>query len=402
MLKTINEHPLIRLLEDKRSKFVIGLMSGTSMDGIDVALVKIDGFGLQTRVDLIAFDTVSYSKELKNKLLSIATARRESVDDICRLNVVVGEYFLDAIYHICQKSGTDIKSIDLVGTHGQTVRHLPEEAELFGKKVRSTLQIGDPAIISARTGIVTVGLFRNSDMALGGQGAPLVPYFDYLLFRSREKNRVVVNIGGIANITLLPKNCQPEEVVAFDSGPGNMVIDGLMRRLFQQEFDRNGETAADGNISVDLLEKLLAHSYFRKLPPKSTGREEFGEAFIEFVLGLAEKERLAAKDVIATATELTARTIKNSVELISASANAVDEVIVGGGGIYNKNLMKRLVKLFSTSSVLATDEVGISSDAKEAICFAVLANETVHGVPASLPSATGATRPSILGAIYLG
>jgi len=402
MLNTNREHPLVRLIGKKQGKLAVGLMSGTSMDGIDAALVEIDGFGLQTRFDLIAFDTISYPKELKKKLLAIYAPGNGSIDDICRLNVVVGEYFLDAIYHICQKGGTDIRNIDLVGTHGQTVHHLPEAEEQFGKKIRSTLQIGDPAVISARTGIVTVGLFRNADMAIGGQGAPLVPYFDFLLYRSPKKNRVALNIGGIANITILPKNCRQDDVVAFDTGPGNMVIDGLMRRLFQCEFDRNGEAAAKGNLAQNLLEKLLAHPYFSKNLPKSTGREEFGKKFIESILDFAENDQLTANDIIATTTELTAQTIRNSIELALGSIERVDEVIVGGGGIYNNFLMQRLTKLLPQSSFLSTDDLGIPSEAKEAVCFAVLANETIYGIPAVLPSVTGAERPAILGAIYLG
>jgi len=394
--------PIKRLLKRKQTIFAVGLMSGTSLDGVDAALVKIDGYGLQTRIRLIAFDTFAYPEALKKKLLVISHPGNGSVDDICRLNAVVGEYFLDAVYKICQKSNIDITDIDLVGTHGQTVHHLPDAEQVFGKTIRSTLQIGDPAIISARTGIVTVGLFRNSDLALGGQGAPLVPYFDYLFFRSRTKNRIALNIGGIANITVLPKNCKAEDVVAFDTGPGNMLVDGLMRRLFNQEFDRNGEIAAAGNVSKKLLEELLAHPYFKKQPPKSTGREEFGEAFIEDILSLSDKEKIQVKDIVATVAELTVQSIKKSAELVVDSVDVIDELIVGGGGVYNDFFMRRLKELFFNAQVISSDVLGISSDAKEAVCFAVLANETIHGIPAVLPSVTGAERGAILGAIFLG
>ncbi len=402
MLNTRNDHPILKFLQSKAEKLAIGLMSGTSMDGIDAALVKIQGSGLQTKVELIAFDSLAYPKKLKEKLLVISQPGKGTVDEICRLNVVVGEYFLDAVHHICQKAGYKIEEIDLIGTHGQTIHHLPQEEKYFGKKVRSTLQIGDPSIISARTNVLTVGLFRYSDMALGGQGAPLVPYFDFLMFRDENKNRVLLNIGGIANITILPRKCHFNEVVAFDTGPGNMVIDGLMRKLFKCEFDDRGKTAAKGKVSFHLLEKLLTHPFFRKAPPKSTGREEFGEKFIDHVLQLAKGENLSSEDIIATATELTSVAIKKSIAQVQKNENFVEELIVGGGGIFNKTLLASLKDKFPNANVLSSDELGIPSDAKEAICFAVLANETVHGIPANIPNTTGAAKPAILGAIFLG
>lgn len=399
MLTMLNDHPIVKIL-NKKEKLAIGLMSGTSMDGVDVALVKISGFSLNTEIELVAFKTYPYPQALKNKLLAISRSDSGTTQDICTLNAVVGEYFLDAALGICSENNLPIDKVDLIATHGQTVQHLPQKRNLYDKDIRCTLQIGDPAIIAARTGVVTIGLFRNNDVAVDGEGAPLVPYFDYVFFRDENKNRVLLNIGGIANVTLLKKNCQQEDVIAFDTGPGNMVVDGLMQHFYHRSYDHNGEIAQSGNISHGLLEQLLAHPYFSLPAPKSTGREMFGEKFIGDIIAQGSKMGLKSNDIIATATELTAITIKKGIE--THFEEKVDELIVSGGGVFNKTLMNSLRQKFNESKVMESGDFGIPSDAKEAICFAVLGNECVHGVSANLPAVTGANKKTILGAIFLG
>lgn len=389
-------HPFLKVYH-KKEKVVIGLMSGTSLDGIDAALVKIFNSGNETKTELYNFFTCPYPDELVKKLLAISQFYPMTIDEICRLNVVVAEYYLDAISQLCENSNVAISKVDLIGSHGQTIHHLPNLARFLGKQFRSTLQIGDPAVLASRSGILTVANFRNADIALDGQGAPLVPYFDYLIFSSQKYNRVMLNIGGIANVTILPKKCKLENVIAFDTGPGNMVINRLMERLYQRPFDENGTIALHGKISEILLEKLLDHGYFKKPAPKSTGREEFGDLFVDSIIDQSSVLRLDKQDIIATATELTARTIADG---INFAGLGIDPIIVSGGGIYNKALMGSLQKFFNKSTLKTSDQFGIPGEAKEAICFAVLANETIAGNPANLPSATGACRPAILGAIY--
>ncbi len=391
--------PVLNLYH-KKEKLVIGLMSGTSLDGIDAALVKIFNSGKDTKIEMVNFFTMPYPDELVDKLLNISQSCQTTIEEICRLNIVVAEYYLDAIKQLCRRSKVDLARVDLIGSHGQTIQHLPNVESYIGKKIRSTLQIGDPSLLASRTGIVTVANFRNADLALGGQGAPLVPYFDYLIFSSSRLNRILLNIGGIANVTILPKNCRLENVIAFDTGPGNMVIDRLMQILYNQPFDNHGSVAQQGKVSLPLLEKLLAFSYFKKAPPKSTGREEFGDEFVAKVIELGSQIKLPDYDLIATATELTARSIFDGISKGASEFALPDQIIVSGGGMFNRSLMTALRKLFDKTEILTSDELGISGEAKEALCFAVLANETISGNPANLPSVTGASRPAILGAIY--
>lgn len=380
----------------------IGLMSGTSMDGIDCSLVKIKGFGNDTKIDLIEFKTYCYPEKLIEKLIEISQPGNGTVDQICCLNFVVGEYFADAALDICKQAGIKPSQIDIIGSHGQTIHHLPDKADVFGKSVRSTLQIGEPAVIANRAGIVTVANFRSADMAENGQGAPLIPYFDFLLFQSIERNRVVLNIGGIANFTILQKKCTKKDVLAYDTGPGNMVINSLMKKLFEKDFDESGKVASNGNVSEKLLDELKKHSYFNKPVPKSTGREEFGNNFVNHVLENGKELGLPNEDIIATVTELTAWSIADALRFSPIEINEVDELIVSGGGVYNEAIMKSLKEKFKRSEISTTEKYGIPSDAKEAICFAVLANETVSGIPSNLPSVTGANRPVILGTIAFG
>ena len=386
-------------VKKKEEKLAIGLMSGTSMDGIDAALVRIKGYGENTTLELVNFMTYNYPGELREELIAISQPGNGTVDQICQLNFIVGEYFSDAVLEICKKSGVNSSKVDIIGSHGQTIHHLPNQKKIFNKLSRSTLQIGEPAVIANRTGVLTVANFRSADIAENGQGAPLIPYFDYLILQSKSKNRVILNIGGISNFTILKKGCTRDDVIAYDTGPGNMVINSLMKVFFEKDFDESGTVALQGTFSKRLLNDLKTHPFFSKPIPKSTGREEFGNAFVTEILSKADELGLSKNDVIATATELTAWSIADALKFSTIDINNVDELIVSGGGIYNEAIMASLKNKFWNCEVHVTDDFGIPADAKEAMCFAVLANETISGNPSNLPSVTGANRPTILGTI---
>jgi anhydro-N-acetylmuramic acid kinase len=343
---------------------VAGLISGTSADGIDVAVVDIND-----RIQVVATKTVPYPPEVRKTILSVP-----DVPTASRLNFLLGELFAEALI----QCGVPLETIELIGSHGQTIFHEGEPIDFLGHKIASTLQIGEPAVIAARTGIETIADFRPADIAAGGKGAPLVPFLDYQLFRHPEMARIALNIGGIANITVIPANAKPEDVVAFDTGPGNMVIDALA-----PPFDRDGERARAGRVNNPLLEGLLADPYYQRQPPKSCGREHYGADFV----------RSTGID-IATATELTARTIA----LAIAHYPVTREVIVSGGGAHNRYLMERLRALIQPR-LTTSAEFGIHVDTKEAILFAVLAYQTHQRRAGNLPTATGARKPVILGKI---
>ncbi len=343
---------------------IAGLLSGTSADGIDVAIIDIND-----RLEVITTATIPYPPEVRAAILSVP-----DIPTLSRLNFLLGELFAEAVL----RCGVPLDTIDLIGSHGQTVFHEGEPIDFLGRKIASTLQIAEPAVIAARTGIETIADFRPADVAAGGKGAPLVPFLDYQLFRHPEISRVALNIGGIANITVIPAGAKPEDVLAFDTGPGNMVMDAVA-----PPFDRDGERARSGRVNEPLLERLLADPYYRRQPPKSCGREQYGADFV----------RSTSIDV-ATATELTARTIA----LAIASYPATREVIVSGGGAHNGYLMERLRALVQPR-LITSEEFGIGIDSKEAILFAVLAYETHQRRPGNIASATGARKPVILGKI---
>jgi anhydro-N-acetylmuramic acid kinase len=386
-------------LQKKRTKLVVGLMSGTSADGIDAALVRITGNGTSTRIKQIAFETYRYPPGFRTLILKNSLPGTGSVDLLCELNVLIAHFFADAVKKISRKAGVAIADIDLIGSHGQTVHHLPTERRVFGKTVRSTLQIGDPSTIASLTGVVTVGDFRTADMALGGQGAPLVPYFDYLMFRSRTKNRILLNLGGIANITCLPKHCTIDDVVAFDTGPANMVIDSLMMKLYGKKFDHEGRIATKGKVLPELLKSLMSHPYFRRPPPKSTGREMFGSMILPRILSYSRKSR--REDLIATVTQWTALSVFDQYRRLVPKEMKVDELLVSGGGVHNRAILGALQQYFGSASVRRIESVGFPSDAKEAVCFAVLANETICENTSNVPRVTGATKAAVLGKICL-
>ncbi|NIR48525.1 anhydro-N-acetylmuramic acid kinase [candidate division KSB1 bacterium] len=393
--------PLIQKLAEKNPRLGVGLISGTSIDGVDAALVEVYDHGFQTKIELLHFLTHPYPDGLKNRILEISTPGKGTTEEICQMNVLLGEIFATAALKVIRGAKAAPESVDFIGSHGQTVQHWPQELERFGYKVRSTLQLGEPSVIARRTGILTVADFRPADMAMGGQGAPLVPYLDFVLFRSSEKSRALLNIGGIANLTVVRQNCRLEDVVAFDTGPGNMLIDALMMKLFDQSYDDDGKVAQSGSVSQKLLEAGLRHPYFEQPPPKSTGREEFGQHFLEKFMAEANILKLDNNDIVATASELTASSIWQSYQKHVMPNGAVNELIVSGGGSRNGFLINSLKEKFQDTPVRPIDDFGIPSDAKEAVCFAVLANETIFGVPNNVPSATGASQPTVLGKICI-
>jgi anhydro-N-acetylmuramic acid kinase len=309
----------------------------------------------------------------------------------------LADLYAEAVVKIVRKARLSLSRVALIGSHGQTLHHLPRGRRMFGRTVRATLQIGDPSAIAALTGIPTVGNFRVADMALGGQGAPLVPYFDWLVFRSRSRNRLLLNIGGIANLTVLPKGCPVDEVVAFDTGPGNMVVDSLMHEFYGKPFDHLGRTASSGIVSLDLFDRMVRHPYLRLRPPKSTGREEFGAEYVRKILRSTRK--YDREDVIATASQFAAFAVFDAYRRFVERTMKADEVIVSGGGAQNRFLLEELRRYFGTVRIRVIDEFGIPAGAKEAVCFAVLANESVAGNPANLPSVTGARKRVVLGTI---
>jgi anhydro-N-acetylmuramic acid kinase len=386
-------------LQKKRTKLIVGLISGTSADGIDTALVEVTGNGPATRLKQLAFGSYKYPEAFRELLLLNSLPGSGSVDLVCELNVLIAHFFAVAVRNVVRKARLPISSVDLIGSHGQTVHHLPTAKHAFETLFSSTLQIGDPSTIAQLTGIVTVGDFRTADMAAGGQGAPLVPYFDYLMFRSKKKNRLLLNIGGIANVTALPKNCAIGDVMAFDTGPGNMIIDALMSRWYGKKFDNGGRMASKGELLPGLLLDLVSHPYFAKKPPKSTGRELFGASFLPRMEKLART--MKRKDLLATATELTPFTVFDQYNRFIATRMRPDEVLVSGGGVHNRTMMEALRDYFRPVPVHRIESAGFSSDAKEAVCFAVLANETISEHTANIPQVTGARKPVILGKICL-
>jgi anhydro-N-acetylmuramic acid kinase len=373
----------------------VGLMSGTSADGVDAAVVEID----RGKVRLLAFDTFAYPAALRRQILDLCRPESARLDDICHYNFVLGEVFADAVIKLCSKSGISLSSIDLIGSHGQTIYHQPSGGRYGGRMIRSTLQIGESSVIAQRTGVTTVADFRPRDMAAGGEGAPLVPYADYVLFKHKRLTRAVQNIGGIANVTFLPAGSAQDDIIAFDTGPGNMVIDGIIQLISggKKRCDMGGKTAAQGTVDKQLLGELLRHPFFRRRPPKSTGREEFGAAFAERIYRQAGRKGLADADIVATVTALTATSIAQAYRRFLPTMP--EELILCGGGSHNRTLVEILHAEMPDVKMLSTDDFGISVDAKEAVSFAILAWATIKGMTNNVPVATGAKKPVILGKI---
>lgn len=377
-------------IASKPERLVVGLMSGTSVDGIDAVLVRIRGGGPGVAIETLHFATYPFDPAVREAIFALFRPETSSSADVCRMNFVLGELFAQAALRLMREAGVRPEQVDLIGSHGQTIWHEPEPVAVAGIASRSTLQIGEPAVIAERTGVVTVADFRVRDIAAGGQGAPLVPYLDYCLLRHDRLNRATQNIGGIGNVTYLPAGCGLDQIVAFDTGPGNMVIDALVSAYFNRPYDKDGEIAASGKVDRALLEELLSHPYLAAPPPKTTGRELFGVQFARQLMG-----RAAPADLVATATAFTAYSIADAYRRF---LGPVDEVIVGGGGARNPVLMRMLAEALPGVRVMTHEAVGINSDAKEAIAFALLANDAILGLPTNVPGATGG-RPAVLGKV---
>ncbi|MBM3756240.1 MAG: anhydro-N-acetylmuramic acid kinase [Acidobacteria bacterium] len=349
---------------------VAGIMSGTSLDGITIAAVELTGSNWK----LLEYSTRAYSKSFRERLIRVSNCEAHT-GEVARLNFELAEHYAKAAGQLKTK-------VELIGCHGQTIFHSPS----------CTLQLGEAQVLAERTGIPVVNNFRPRDMAAGGQGAPLVPFVDYMLFRHAKKNRVLLNLGGIGNITLIPANANPEQVVAFDTGPANMVIDQLtwIATKGKQSFDRGGKLAAKGKPDAKLLKILLSDKYYRRKPPKSCGREQYGREFIQQLLAT----QIDLHDLIATATVFTPLTVVEGIGIFP-----VDELIAAGGGTQNPQIMNHLRGLLPNTLVTTTDDYGLPAEAKEAVAFAIMARETWHKRPGNIPSATGARRAVILGQV---
>lgn len=384
---------------------VIGLMSGTSADGIDAALVEIGPGKSLPKLRLLQFEVLPFPTLLRDRILGAADDCRGGAGGLCHLNAHLGELFAEAARTIARRAGVPLRDVALIGSHGQTIAHLPEAQAQDGVSVRSTLQIGEPSVIAERTGVTTVADFRPRDLAAGGEGAPLTPYLHALLFRHPRQPRIVLNLGGIANLTFLPKGRGVRGVLAFDTGPGNVLIDALLARLTDGalRFDLDGRIAASGRVEPRLLRWLMAHPYLQRRQPKSTGRESFGPALIDGLLQRAAPRRIAEEDLVATATAFTAESVALHIRRdLPGSGAFASELITCGGGGENPTLVKRLQEALPTCRLLTADEAGFPGRAIEASAFALLAYLTAHGLPGNLPPITGASHPAVLGKIVPG
>jgi len=387
---------------------VAGVMSGTSADGMNVALVRILGRGFRSRLELLAHYEFPYPSEVRRAVLRATNAPSASVADLARLNFALGDLYANAVRAAQRRAKLEC---ELVGCHGQTIYHQGTPSLYLGRPIACTWQTGEGAIIAAKLRVPVVSDFRPADMAAGGKGAPLVPYLDYALFRHRRFGRIVQNIGGIGNLTAIPPRALPDDIVAFDTGPGNMVIDAVAERLFERPYDRNGRLAAKGEPIETVGQQLLRRSFFHQKPPKTAGREQFGREYVQELLRLCR--RADRYDIIATATALTARSIGIAVRNVVLPIDAVNllptsrwpsryrEFVVSGGGTRNATLMRMIHEELAPLKmrIRTSDDFGLPSSAKEAVAFALLAYQTWRHLPSNVPSATGAEREAILGKV---
>jgi anhydro-N-acetylmuramic acid kinase len=381
---------------------VLGMMSGTSADGIDAALVRVSGAPPDLSAQLEGHFHVPFPPYLRERILRLANGAATSTAEISELNFLLGEELGHAAIAACKKWRVPLKDVSLIGSHGQTVFHMGTAGEFQGKVRRaSTLQLGDISVIAERTGIPTVGDFRPADMAAGGQGAPLIPFADYLLYGHARRGRVALNIGGIANVTVIPAGARPREVFAFDTGPGNMIVDALVERTTngRAAFDRDAKIALNGRTIPELLVRLMHDPYLRKKPPKTAGREQFGQAFAEGLLSWGKQHHAGPADLVRTATIFTSMSIADAFRRFILPRTDIEELIVSGGGAHNPLMMAQLAASLPGIEVAPVGGLGVPPEAKEAFGFALLAYETFHGRPGNLPSATGAKHAAVLGKI---
>lgn len=388
-----------------RPRWAVGLMSGTSIDGVDAALVRIGGTASRPTLNLRSFITVPYPPAIRWDLLKLAGGAPVSSGEISGLNFLVGENFARAALAVCRRGGVSVRDLAVIGSHGQTVFHQgPRAATTSARHVlqtASTLQIGEPAVIAERTGASVVADFRTADLAAGGEGAPLVPMADYLLLRHAKLGTIALNLGGIANVTAIPAGCAQEEVLGFDTGPANIVMDGLVRRFSRgaMSYDKDGALAARGQVIEAALTRVGRLRFFSAPPPKSAGREQFGDAFIErYFLSIRHASKA---DLLRTAAELTARSVADALRKFVFTRGAFHRLIVSGGGARNRFLMQRLRALLPELRLYTSDRFGLPVDAKEAMSFALFADRTLRGLPSNLPAVTGARHAAILGKVIL-
>ncbi len=382
---------------------IVGLMSGTSADGVDAALVSLSGQGRRTRVRLIAHRHTVFSSSLREEILRACDPATARSDRICVLNTALAHEYARAASEVAAAAGASLGDVAAVACHGQTIWHQPSALQIADGAWRGTMQIGSPAALAQAVGVPVISDFRSADLAAGGQGAPLVPFADFVLFSEVPGGRAVQNLGGIANVTYLPAEAETGDVIAFDTGPGNMVIDGAVGILTggDRTYDVNGEMAACGHPSEDIVATLMAEEpFFALAPPKSTGREMFGRHFtMDRLLPLCRSRGLSDEDTVATATELTVQSIADAYRRWLLPRGALDMVVLGGGGARNLTLRSRLASELAPARIATHADFGIPDEAKEAVAFAILAYETLHGRASNVPSATGASRPVVLGSV---
>jgi anhydro-N-acetylmuramic acid kinase len=398
----IDIHKANLMIKAQSKQLIVGLISGTSADGIDAALIEVCEEGLSIRVQVLAHDTYPYPEHLREQLLAAAYPDSSSVDLICHLNAAVGVCFAEAAIAIAAAAEVSMEAVDLIGSHGQTIHHIPVATTTPRRSV-STLQIGEPCIITERTGVTTVADFRPRDMAAGGLGAPLAPYGHYQLFADPQRPKLVQNIGGIANVSALTET-DIMQTLAFDTGPGNMLMDEAVRHTSggQQQFDAGGQLAAQGQPHAGLLAELLQHPFITQPPPKATGREAFGKDLWQRIHERAADFNLSAADIVRTCTVFTVESIALNYERFIFPHAAIDEIIVCGGGAENPLLMQLFRQRVQPISVVTPEHYGYPNAALEAIIFAMLAHATMQNRPANIPRTTGATHPVVLGKIVPG
>jgi anhydro-N-acetylmuramic acid kinase len=385
----------------ERGLLVLGLMSGTSADGIDVALARISGAPPRVKARLLNHTAVKFPAQMRAEILRVAEQRAITAGELSQLNFRLGQLFADAAKTACQRFRVAISSVDLIGSHGQTIFHQGVPVPYLGGRVASTLQIGEAAVIAARTGVTTVSDFRPADMVVGGQGAPLVPYADYLLYSDRKLGRASLNLGGIANVTVIPAGAARERVFAFDTGPANMLIDALVAHFTRgrKKFDNGARLALAGQAIPGLLDELMRDPYLKLKPPKSTGREYYGTDYVRRVLARGRRYRAKPSDLIRCVTIFTALSVVDALNRFVTRTTKIDQLIVSGGGARNPLIMAQLSAALPGIEVLCSSRLGVPEEGKEAFAFALLAYETFHQRPGNVFSATGASGPAILGKI---
>lgn len=374
-------------------KYAIGIMSGTSLDGIDISLVEIDGVKRNTNVREVFSKTFSYSTKVIEKIKIALDLDQSNSQVICTLNNDLAVLYSECIFNLLEDCNFDISNVDFIASHGQTIYHIAPTESSMG----SSLQLGDGSVLAYLTNTTVVSNFRQADIACGGEGAPLVPYADYILFTSGTKTRCMQNIGGISNVTVLPSGSQLDQVYAFDNGPGNMMIDYAMEQLYSKKYDEDGRIAKQGSLIQEFFDEVVNQSFFKEEPPKSTGRELFGKEYTDSLLNKYSNNK--SEDIISTFTHITAYTIAESYKDFVFNKHLVDEVIVSGGGSHNSTLLELISTYLDGTKVNVLEKYGFDSDYKEAIAFVILANETLNMNPSNVPSATGAKRNAVLGQI---